>query len=82
MDDVEDEDGTQFSELKHASGIQKSLTRAIDALKLDLLRQRFDSEGSEEDVRRLKDLIDVKNLDSSWWQCLNPEVDWVLNAER
>ena len=65
-------------DLKHANGIQKQLTRAIDKVKLAALTMRYEEEGSEEDVRRLRDLGDEKNPDFSWWGRLNPEVDRVL----
>ena len=80
--DGHDEDGdAALRDLKHAVGIQKHLTRTIDDLNLEALRQRYDQEGSEEDVRRLRDLTDEKNQDFSWWDRLNPELDRVLNAD-
>jgi hypothetical protein len=67
--------------LQHAVGIQKHLTKVIDRIKFDTLFERYENEGSEEDVRRLRDLTDTKNQDFSWWEQLNPEVDRVLMPE-
>ena len=59
-DTSEEDDGDTPSDLKRATGIQKHLTRSIDDLKLETLRLRYDQEGLEEDVRRLRDLTDIK----------------------
>jgi len=80
-DGREEDSEDSLPNLKHAPGIQKHLSRAIDRVKLTALSQRYEEEGSEEDVRRLRDLADEKNQDFSWWERLNPEVDRVLSAE-
>ena len=80
-DDNDHDSRPQDRELKFANGIQKHLTKVIDALKLRTLWEKYVESGSPEDVCRLDDLMDVKNQDFSWWERLNTEVDRVLKAE-
>ena len=80
-DTFEEDDGDALSDLKHATGIQKHLMRSVDDFKLGALRSHYGQEGSGEDVRRLRDLTDIKNQEFSCWDRLITEVDRVGKAE-
>lgn len=69
------------NQLRHLA-VHGHFTSVIDGLKFDLLRQRFEVEDSEEDVRRLRCLADHTNQDFSWPGRLNAEIDRVLNTEN
>ena len=64
-EDDEVDDTTRTAHLRHASEVQKHLTQIIDSVKLSQLRQRYEADGSAEDVSRLDDLMDIKNQGGS-----------------
>ena len=48
---------------------------------LSKLKNTYEREGQEEDVRRLADLLQTNDQEFTWWQSLNPETDRVLSSE-
>ena len=77
--DTDDENNVhEMKSLHTAFTIQARITKNLDRLKVQALRERMEALGHEEDLRRMNDLQDAANQEHTWWQSLNPQTDRVL----
>ena len=80
--DEADDDAQLHSQLHRQPKLQRAITRKLDHIRLQRLRDRMAGEGLEEDVRRLDDLMDTPAQEHTWWRSLNPQTDKVLPEEE